>query len=105
MRWLGLLPAWFTLTALGSSEPPLIGKVIIGGVVVLTVWNPFEGFLLAAGLAPLGALIATIFDIDAFRLSEAVVLAFLAAWLLRGSVPGKSRGAERAAPAKYAARA
>src|SRR5712691_11936799 len=84
MRWLGLLPAWFTLSALTSPALPLIGKTLVGVVIVATLWDPAEGFLLTVGLVPLGALLATVFDIDAFRLSEAMTFAFLTAWVVRG---------------------
>lgn len=109
MRWLGLLPAWLTLTALASPALPIVGKIIILIVVLASAWDPSEGLLLVTGLAPLGALLATVFDLGPFRLTEALVLAFLAGWLLRGPLgAGRDFGLtdqEMPAPPPYALRA
>lgn len=108
MRWLGLLPAFLTLVVLISPTLPLVGKAIVAAAFVIALANPAEGLLFAVGLAPLGTLIAAAFDINGVRLTEAIVVAFLAGWLLRGfavseasppaqSVPGPPRYAVRAA--------
>jgi hypothetical protein len=107
MRWLGLLPAWLTLTALASSSLPLVGKGIVAASFLIALANPSEGLLFAAGLAPLGFLISAAFDISGFRLGEAIVVAFFAGSLLR-SWDGSARmpGVERLpAPPRYAIRA
>lgn len=89
MRWvamrrlLSVVPSLVTVTALLSAATPPTAKLIVAGVLAVTLWNPAEGLLLAAGLAPLGALLAVIFEIDPFRLTEAIVVAFLAGWLVR----------------------
>jgi O-antigen ligase len=83
-RLLSLPLTWITLTALASPTLPVIAKVIVGGVFAASFWNPAEGLLVSAGLAPLGALLAAVFDVEAFRLTEAIVLAFFAGSMLRG---------------------
>src|SRR5438874_780711 len=83
-RLLSLLLAWITVAALLSPDLPLVIKAIVGGIFVVSFWNPGEGLLFAAGLAPLGALIGLAFDADRFRLTEAVMVAFFAGSLLRG---------------------
>ena len=50
---------------------------------ILTLASPMYGLLAVAFLVPLGHLLAVLMDQEAFRLSEAFVLAFLAAWVLR----------------------
>ncbi len=82
-RLLSVVPSWVTAAALLSAATPPTAKLIVAGVLAVTLWNPAEGLLLAAGLAPLGALLAVIFDFDPFRLTEAIVVAFVAGWLLR----------------------
>jgi O-antigen ligase len=84
VRWLGVVPGWLTLTALFSAGLPSIAKAILVAIVGATACDPAEGFLLTAGLLPLGGLLATLFDVQAFRLTEAMALAFMATWLLRG---------------------
>ena len=83
-RLLSLLLTWMTLTALLSPDLPLVTKTIVAGIFVASFWNPGEGLLIAAGLAPLGSLIGVAFDADRFRLTEALVIAFFAGSLLRG---------------------
>src|SRR5581483_1013833 len=93
MRWLGLVPAWLVLTALFSPALPFIGKAIVAAAFIIAFASPAEGLLFAAGLSPLGALIAAAFDINGFRLGEAIIVAFLAGSLLRGLVSAEEAGA------------
>src|SRR5712691_8556818 len=58
-------------------------------IVIVTLSSPAQGLLLAAGLAPLGSFLAALFDIGPFRLTEAILVAFIAAWLIRPSLPMK----------------
>src|SRR5438094_819546 len=83
-RLLSLLLTWITFVALLSPELPLVTKTIVAGMFVVSFWNPGEGLLIAAGLAPLGTLLGLAFDVDRFRLTEAIVIAFFAGSLLRG---------------------
>jgi len=82
-RLLSVVPSWVTVAALLSTATPPVAKLIIAAVLAVTLWSPAEGLLLAAGLAPLGALLAVIFEIDPFRLTEAIIVSFLAGWLVR----------------------
>jgi O-antigen ligase len=50
---------------------------------IVTLVSPMYGLLAVAFLAPLGHLLAVLMGQEAFRLSEAFVLAFLTAWVLR----------------------
>ena len=101
-RWLPLrlaiaaFPLWFTIATLIFR----IGwrtKLVVALVLGVTLASPAEGLLLAAAFAPLGLLIATYVDDQNFRISEAVVAAFLVGWLLR-ALPDR-RGPGVAGPA------
>jgi len=86
-RALSVVPWWITLAALFAPATPAMARVVIAAVLATTVWQPAEGLLLAAGIAPLGAFLAALFDLGAFRLTEAVLLAFIAGWLTRRPTP------------------
>src|SRR5215467_2055816 len=79
---LAALPAWFTLAMLVFATPWQI-KVIVGLVRAITLVSPAHGLLTIAMIAPIGELLAMIMRVEQFRISEAVVLAFLTAWILR----------------------
>ena len=83
-RWFGVVPLWLTAAALLSPTAPAIAKTLVLTVFLVSIWNPGSGLLYLAGLAPLGTLIAIVFDVEGLRLTEALVLAFLAGSLLRG---------------------
>lgn len=83
-RLLSAAPIWLTIAALVSPTVPAIPKALVLGIFAVAAWNPCSGLLYLAGLAPLGALISTAFDIELFRLTEALALAFLGASVLRG---------------------
>ena len=59
-------------------------KVVIAVALGVSVAAPVHGLLLVAIVAPLGELIASLIGAPSFRIGEAVVLAFLGGWLLRG---------------------
>ena len=77
-------PTFLTLAVLLFSTPWRL-KLLVGAVAGLTIASPSYGLLLAATLTPLGHLLATLIDLDTFRITEAVVVAFLAGWLLRAN--------------------
>ena len=77
------LPLWFTVTVLIFNVAWPI-KLVIGVVFGVTLAAPAEGLLLAAVLAPLGQLIAGLVGPISFRIGEAIVVAFLVGWVLRG---------------------
>ena len=60
-------------------------KLVFAVALGVSVATPVNGLLLVAIVAPLGQLIAPLIGATNFRISEAVVLAFLAGWLLRAS--------------------
>ena len=71
-------------------------KAVLAATLALSCAAPAWGLLLVAILAPLGQLIAPAVSYPEFRISEAIVLAFLAGWLARG-LPDR-RGPRTAAP-------
>ncbi|MFI5179144.1 MAG: hypothetical protein ACHQO8_11295, partial [Vicinamibacterales bacterium] len=78
---LAALPAWFTVAVLTFSTPWSL-KLIVGAIVAVTAASPTAGLLSVAALTPVGHLLAVGIGIDTFRLSEAIVLAFLTTWVL-----------------------
>jgi len=58
-------------------------KALVALALGMAIASPFHGLLFAAAVAPLGVLGATLIHDEAFRISEAVVVAFLGGWLLR----------------------
>ena len=88
-RWLpfrlvlAVIPAWFTLSILVFNVVTPI-KALAALVLAVTVVSPVAGFLAAVALAPLGHLFAVVISNNDFRISEVIVVAFLAGWLLRG---------------------
>ena len=81
---LAALPLWLTTFVLISN----VGwptKMVIALALAVSLAAPAHGLLLIAIVAPLGQLIAPLIGATNFRISEAVVLAFLGGWLLRAS--------------------
>ena len=79
---LAAIPLWLTVPVLISNVDRPI-KLVVAIVLGVTLASPRHGLLLVALFAPLGQLIAPIIGAPNFRISEAVVLAFLVGWLLR----------------------
>lgn len=82
---LAAVPAWLT-TAILVFATPWILKLVVGVVVAATLVSPSAGLVAVALVAPLGQLIALSFSpsgAPTFRVTEAIVVAFLAVWLLR----------------------
>ena len=84
-----------------ASHVPLVVKLGVGIIGCLAYVRPGEALLVVAGLTPLarmfGARILT--EISPARVTEAIVLAFLAGWLIRRLHP-----VERATPVPAAVR-
>ena len=81
---LAAVPLWLIIFVLISN----VGwptKLVFAVALGVSVAKPVNGLLLVAIAAPLGQLIAPLIGATNFRISEAVVLAFLAGWLLRAS--------------------
>jgi len=85
-RLLSVLPCAVLLVALLSPGTPLLARLLIVVLFGVTLWHPAAGLLATAGLAPLGAFIAALDGIVDFRLTEVILLSFIAAWLLRPPV-------------------
>jgi hypothetical protein len=85
---LAALPLWATIAAVFYPVPsPIVPwsiKLTIALVFAAACTAPALGLLLAAVLVPFGDLAALLLGLSAFRMSEAIVVAFLAGWLLRG---------------------
>jgi O-antigen ligase len=81
---LAAIPAWFTAALLLFNIPIAI-KAVVAIVVAATLWSPAAGLLTVTALVPLGGLITRAVTSGVLRTTEAIVLAFLAAWLLRTS--------------------
>ena len=90
-RLLCVAPCSVTLVALAASTTPGAAKIVMAAVLIVTLADPAEGLLLTAALAPLGAFFAALFDLGPFRLTEAIVVAFIAGWLLRNT-PAVDKG-------------
>ncbi|HEY7289954.1 MAG TPA: O-antigen ligase family protein [Vicinamibacterales bacterium] len=86
-RWMRLalaaLPCWFTFAVLVLNTT-WTTKLIVGGVFLATVLSPGRGLVVVAALVPLGRLLEALLNLQPFRVSEALVLAFLAGWLIKG---------------------
>jgi hypothetical protein len=80
---LAAIPLWFTL-ALFAFHAGWPIELVVAIVLCVTLASPVHGLLLTAVLAPLGQLVASSIGAVDFRMSEAIVVAFLAGWLLRG---------------------
>jgi O-antigen ligase len=76
------VPGWFTVAVLIFAVP-LSTKLIVGTVLFTSLISPAAGLLTVAAVAPLGHLLNQLVGVEGFRMSEALVLAFLAGWLLR----------------------
>ena len=92
-RALAVLPCAILLVALVSPDTPYLARVFLVGIFGLTFWSPVSGLLATAALAPLGAYFAAFDGLVDFRLSEIILLSFLAACLLhRDRAPRTNQG-------------
>jgi O-antigen ligase len=92
-RALAVIPCAILLLALVSPDTPHLARVFLIAIFGVTLWSPASGLLATAALAPLGAYFAAFDGLVDFRLSEIILLSFLAACLLhpdRG--PRSNRG-------------
>jgi O-antigen ligase len=78
-----------TALAFISPSTPLVARGAIAAVFFITLVDSGAGLLSVAALAPLGSLLAALFGLGTFRLTEAIVLAFLAAWLVQAPPDGE----------------
>jgi O-antigen ligase len=82
-------PAWLILSVFIFPNPLPI-KLALAMMLFVGVLAPAAGLLLVAFAAPLGQLAGQFVGAESFRLSEALVIAFLTGWLLhpRADRPG-----------------
>ena len=99
---LAAVPVWLTLSFLASANAPVELKAIVGIVAIVSAIRPTEGLCIVAATVPLGDLIAIAMESSPVRLSEALVVAFLAGWLVSPS-DGPERGPAPGAAVRYAA--
>jgi O-antigen ligase len=73
------------VTALAVVVPstPLVARIAIAAIFLVTLIEPASGLLTVAVLGPLGAYLADLFGMGQFRLTEAILLSFISAWLLQ----------------------
>lgn len=75
------VPVWLTVAVLIFNTPGRT-KLIVGAVFAASLVAPANGLLLVAVLAPFGRLLQTGLDLGPFRMTEAIVVAFLAGWAI-----------------------
>lgn len=93
---LAALPLGLTFLLLQTVAVPSAVKLIVLGVLGIALARPVAGLLILAALAPLGHLVAILVGVPQLRFTDAVVVAFIGGWLLRG-LPDR-RGPDLAAP-------
>ncbi len=85
---LAAVPLWFTVAVLVFHTPWRI-KLIVGGLFAAALLSPAHALLAVAAVAPIGRLLNLALTLRTFRVSEAIVVAFLAGWLLRTRQDGR----------------
>ena len=81
-RALAVIPCAILVVALVSPDTPHLARIFLVGIFGVTLWSPASGLLATAALAPLGAYFAALDGLVDFRLSEIILLSFLAGCLL-----------------------
>src|SRR5712691_5021997 len=81
---LATAPAAVTFANIAFNTPWRV-KASVAAMFALTVASPWRGLLFIAAAAPLGAWSGALTGFVNFRLTEAIVLAFLAGWLVRSA--------------------
>jgi O-antigen ligase len=82
-RLIAVLPAAALLVALASPDTPILARAVIVALTAVTLWDPAAGLLVTAGAAPLGAFVIALDGVADFRLTEIILLSFVATWLIR----------------------
>lgn len=95
---LSLLPCAVLLVALVNSDTPLLARILLLVIGGITLWNPAAGLLMTAGLAPLGAYLIALDGVKFFRLTEVILLSFIAMWLLGSTRVARSGQGPEAGP-------
>jgi O-antigen ligase len=82
-RVLAIAPCGVTALAFISPSTPLVARVVMAAAFLVTLVDSSAGLLFVAALAPLGEYLAYLAGIGGFRLADAILLAFIAAWLVQ----------------------
>jgi O-antigen ligase len=82
-RILSVAPCLVAILALISPSTPMFARCAIAAVGLVTLIDSAVGLLLIAALCPLGSYLAALAGLGEFRLTEAMLLAFIAAWLVQ----------------------
>lgn len=85
--FLAAIPAWCTVALLIAATWRV--RMIIAAVAAVTIASPAAGLVSVALLTPFGFLLQKVVVLQ-LRFSEAIVVAFLAAWLLRSLVSNQA---------------
>ena len=99
---LAAIPCWLTLSFVTTSSAPVELRAVVGLVAILSAIYPAGGLYVVAAAVPFGDLIAIAIESSPVRLAEALVVAFLAGWLISPR-PGPDRGPASNAIVRYAA--
>jgi hypothetical protein len=99
---LAAVPCWLTLLFVTETGVPPELRAMVAIVAMVSIVYPTEGLCIVAAAAPLGDLIAIALESTPVRLTEALVVAFLAGWLLS---PGRrmNRGPAPTGMVRYSA--
>jgi O-antigen ligase len=82
-RILSVAPCGLTALALMAPSTPMIARCAIAVVFLVTLIDSAAGLLLLSAVGPLGSYLAALLGFGTFRLIEAMLLAFVAAWLVQ----------------------
>ena len=75
--------AWFTTAVLIFGAPVSL-KIPVAATLILSLASPYYGLLVVAACVPLTDYAGTLLNLGSYRLGEALTVAFLTAWLVRG---------------------
>jgi len=78
-----IVPVWLTAAVLVLGAP-LPMKVLVGAMLAVSITSPYTGLLAVAAVVPLADYIGIMLNLGSYRLGEALLIAFIAGWLIRG---------------------
>ncbi len=78
-----IVPVWLTVAVLVLGAPTVM-KLLVGAMLAVSIASPYTGLLAVAAVVPLADYFGIIFELGSYRLGEALVVALLAGWLIRG---------------------
>jgi O-antigen ligase len=78
-----IAPLWLTIAVLVLGAPQSM-KLAVGAMLAVSIASPYAGLLAVAATVPLADYIGIILNLGSYRLGEAITIAFLSGWLIRG---------------------